>query len=83
MRLQFERGAVFLSYVWGPRRLLGIRPVASPSKSVFVPQSETEFAGFDLDRLQTVRLRFLLDAKGAVAGVERPDDSTLTARRTE
>jgi len=46
VQLEFEKGSVFNIYVWGPRRLLGIRGTPQLSALRFLPVSDRSFAAY-------------------------------------
>jgi CubicO group peptidase (beta-lactamase class C family) len=65
-QLNFERGSVYIRYMWGPGGLLrGIRMMEKPPSHHFLPESETSFVSFSLPGPEISRLRFNLDGKGA------------------
>ncbi len=49
VRVEFEKGAVYNGYVWGPRRLLGIRPFPELATLRFLPSSDREFVAYSLE----------------------------------
>jgi CubicO group peptidase (beta-lactamase class C family) len=49
VRLDFDKASVYNVYVWGPRRLLGIRGMPQMPALRFVPVSDKEFVAFALD----------------------------------
>jgi len=81
VRLEFERGTVYNVYLWGPRRILGMRGAPDLPSVRFLPVSDREFAAFALDGGGTER-RLLFSAEGAqpTLTVMAPGGST-TARR--
>jgi CubicO group peptidase (beta-lactamase class C family) len=46
VQLEFEKGSVFNIYVWGPRRLLGIRGTPQLPALRFLPVSDRSFAAY-------------------------------------
>ncbi len=68
-RLDFERGAVFLQFYWGPFRLAGFRSSAALPGKKFFYQAANAFVFFDVSTASATRLRFSLNEKGAVAGL--------------
>jgi hypothetical protein len=49
VRLDFEQRSVYNVYLWGPRRILGLRGMPGPPPLRYLPTSEVEFAMFSLD----------------------------------
>jgi hypothetical protein len=49
VRLDFEQRSVYNVYLWGPRRILGLRGMPGPPPLRYLPTSEREFAMFSLD----------------------------------
>ena len=49
VRLEFEKASVFNMYVWGPRRLLGIRGMPQLPALRFLPVSDRSFAACSLE----------------------------------
>jgi CubicO group peptidase (beta-lactamase class C family) len=49
VRLEFEKGAVYNAYIWGPRRILGIRGFPELPPLRFLPTSDREFVAFSLE----------------------------------
>jgi CubicO group peptidase (beta-lactamase class C family) len=49
VRLDFEKGTVYNVYVWGPRRLLGIRGMPELPALRYLPVSEREFAAYSFE----------------------------------
>jgi CubicO group peptidase (beta-lactamase class C family) len=66
VRYDFERGSAYTLFIWGEDSLVGIRPQPTPPTVMFLPQSETEFAAYDLGAQRTTRIAFHLDAGGRV-----------------
>ncbi|MEW5984501.1 MAG: serine hydrolase domain-containing protein [Acidobacteriota bacterium] len=81
VRLEFERGAVFNVYVWGPRRILGIRGMPQLPNVRFLPISETAFVAFSLEDGGTERrLTFATEGSAPVLKLTTPGGS-IVARR--
>ncbi len=78
IRLEFERGTVYNVYLWGPRRILGMRGAPDLPATRFLPVSDREFAAFGLDGGGTERrVDVLHRERGADAqadGARRFDD---------
>lgn len=69
-RINFERGSEVRRCRWEQGKLAYILPAQLPLiPTVFVPQSETAFAGFNLGLVRIVKLEFALDDKKAVTGL--------------
>ena len=49
VRLDFEQRSVYNVYVWGPRRILGLRGTPELPALRYLPTSEQEFAAFSLE----------------------------------
>jgi hypothetical protein len=49
VRLDFEKRSVYNVYLWGPRRILGLRGTPELPPLRYLPTSEREFAAFSLD----------------------------------
>jgi CubicO group peptidase (beta-lactamase class C family) len=62
IRLDFEKGSVYNIYLWGPRRILGMRGIPDLPVMNYMPLSETEFASFTLQGGETER-RFRIVGK--------------------
>lgn len=62
--LRFERGSLYLTYIWGPHGLLrGLRiNDEAPSGNRYTPESETSFVSFHLPGPSIARLKFELNA---------------------
>jgi hypothetical protein len=81
VRLEFERAAVYNVYVWGPRRILGIRGMPELPAIRFLPVSQAEFAAFTLEGGGVERrLTFSTEAGATVLTLTAPGGS-ITARR--
>ena len=49
VRLEFEKASVFNIYVWGPRRLLGIRGTPQLPALRYLPVSNRAFVAYSLE----------------------------------
>ncbi len=49
VRLDFEKGSVYNVYVWGPRRILGIRGMPELPALRYLPTADREFVAFSLE----------------------------------
>jgi len=49
VRLDFEQRSVYNVYLWGPRRILGLRGMPGPPPIRYLPISDREFAMFSMD----------------------------------
>jgi CubicO group peptidase (beta-lactamase class C family) len=49
VRLDFEKGSVYDVYLWGPRRILGLRGTPVMPATQYRPTSEREFVAFSLE----------------------------------
>lgn len=79
--LEFERGTVYNVYVWGPRRILGIRGTPDLPSIRFLPVSTGEFAAFTLDGGGTERRLVFSVVDGAPALTLKAPGGTVVARR--
>jgi CubicO group peptidase (beta-lactamase class C family) len=69
-RINFERGSEIRRCRWEQGKLAYILPAALPLiPTVFLPQSETAFAGLNLGLMRVVRLGFAVDDKKSVTGL--------------
>jgi len=64
VRLDFEKGSVFNIYIWGPRRLLGVRATPQLPARRYLPISDREFAAYSLD-LGGTEQRIAFEPRGA------------------
>lgn len=69
VQYEFENGTETIQYIWGPRGLMGIRVPAIPVKSKFLPQTATEFVGYDIGLARLAKVQFKLDENGAVTSL--------------
>ncbi|MBI3449597.1 MAG: beta-lactamase family protein [Acidobacteria bacterium] len=58
VRIRFERGPMFIQYMWDGPELAGIRIVDQLPSAAFFPVSQTEFVSFALDSPASVRVTF-------------------------
>jgi CubicO group peptidase (beta-lactamase class C family) len=80
-RLDFERGSVFVHYVWEEGAIVGVRAGPTMPGSVFVPVSPTEFVSFSLEAPSAVRVSFKLEGDRATGlTVHGPKSSTAASR---
>jgi len=49
VRLDFEKASVYNIYIWGPRRILGIRGMPALPALRYLPQSDSTFAAYSLE----------------------------------
>lgn len=68
VRLEFERGSVYVQYVWFPRGIDGIRVLENAPGISFRPSAATEFVSYNLAAGTMLRVTFKTDA-GAVTGL--------------
>jgi len=69
VRLDFEHGMQFLRYMWDGGVLAGARTLPKPPEAVFLPQSASEFASFNLRDPSPVHIRFDVSVDGSVTGL--------------
>jgi hypothetical protein len=69
-RLDFERGTVFVRYLWSPEgEMMGMLIMDLAPATHYAPESEGGFVSFSLPGPQIQRLKFQMDASGAPAGL--------------
>lgn len=76
VRLEFERGSVYVQYVWFPRGIDGIRVLENAPGILFRPSAATEFVSYNMEAGKLLGVTFKADAD-AVTGL------TLHAGRTD
>jgi len=69
VKFVFEKGSQYVQYTWGEKGLLGIRLPASPVKAKFLPQTDSDFIGYDLGLVRIMKLKFIFDEKGRPSGL--------------
>lgn len=71
VELRGERGSIFFRSIWLDGKNIGVGPIrsAQPVAMVFLPLSETEFAGYDLSMAKNVHISFSLTGEGSVSGM--------------
>lgn len=83
-RLNFARGAKHLRLRWEGEQLAGIRVVGGAGRRLFRPQSNTEFASFELTSRSVPKLVFESSGDGrAIALTLRNGGNELKAGRAE
>lgn len=81
VRLDFEKASVYNVYVWGPKRLLGIRATPQFPGLRFVPVSDNEFVAFSVEGgFRESRLQFE-NKDGETVLVLRAAAGSAVARR--
>jgi len=83
VRVRFEKGPLFLQYLWEGPGLMGIRVLDQLPRAVFVPVSETEFVSFSLDSPVSVRVSFPAppSAKAAALVIQAAGAEVRATRR--
>jgi CubicO group peptidase (beta-lactamase class C family) len=66
---EFERGAAYSRFLWGPEGLVGARHFDAPPATEFRPVSATEFACYSLATDVSTGLTFEVDAAGHPSGL--------------
>ncbi|MEW6207323.1 MAG: serine hydrolase domain-containing protein [Acidobacteriota bacterium] len=61
LRVDFERGSIFLRMFWGPRRLAGFRETPVTPSRIFAPESAAEFVTYDVPTSTALRMNFKLE----------------------
>jgi len=69
VQYNFEKGTETIQCVWGPRGLMGIRVPAAPVRLTLLPQTGTEFIGYDIGTARLIKAQFNLDNNGAVTSL--------------
>ncbi|MGE5199975.1 MAG: serine hydrolase domain-containing protein, partial [Rhodospirillaceae bacterium] len=83
VRLDFEKGSVYNVYLWGPRRILGLRGTPVMPSLQYQPTSASEFSAFSLDGGGVEhRLRFV-ERDGQTRLVLGPADAPVEAVRAK
>ena len=84
IKLSFERGEVFNVFNWGEEGLMGIRTLTAAPAQLFLPQSATTFASYDLASGNGTQIGFELDPSGKVKGLSVVSgEKRIIAERTE
>jgi len=84
IKIEFERGAVFNVFNWGEEGLMGIRALTAAPARLFLPQSATTFASYDLASGNGTQIGFELDPSGKVKGlIITAGEKRITAARIE
>ncbi len=65
----FEMGTETIQFKWGQQGLMGIQVPANPIRIKFLPQTATEFIGYDIGTTLLTKVQFNLDNSGAVTGL--------------
>jgi hypothetical protein len=64
VRLDFDKGADYVKFVWEGRQLVGIRGVPGPPAFNFKPTSALEFVAYKLGSDEHPTVRFEMDSQG-------------------
>jgi CubicO group peptidase (beta-lactamase class C family) len=83
VRLDFEQRSVYNVYLWGPRRILGLRGMPGPPPLRYLPTSEREFALFSLDGGGIERRLRFAERDGETRLIVGPSDAPLEAIRAK
>ncbi|MFO7693695.1 MAG: serine hydrolase domain-containing protein [Vicinamibacterales bacterium] len=81
VRLDFEKRSVFNVYLWGPKRILGLRGTPVLPAFRYVPTGDREFAAFSLDGGGIERRFRFVDRDGQTRLVLGPPDAPVEAMR--
>jgi hypothetical protein len=81
VRLDFEKGSVYNVYLWGPRRILGLRGTPVLPALRYLPVSERAFAAFSLDGGGVERRIRFAERDGQIRLVIGPPDAPVEATR--
>jgi CubicO group peptidase (beta-lactamase class C family) len=83
VRLDFEKGSVYNVYLWGPKRILGLRGTPQSPAFRYLPTSERSFAAFTLDGGGTERRLSFTERGGETRLVLGPADAPVEAVRVK
>ena len=81
LRLEFERGAAYLTFSWAGDLLDDLRPLGHPPEVSLFPISAAEFTPLSADFGQAFRVSFLMGRDGAVSAMEVGGESCLLRAR--
>ena len=81
VRLDFEQRSVYNVYLWGPRRILGLRGMPGPPPLRYLPTSDREFALFSLDGGGIERRLRVVERDGEMRLVAGPPDAPIEATK--
>jgi len=84
VELKGERGSAAFRVMWQGGKIAGLRPTRStePASTPFLPLSDGELAGYDLDMARNIRLAVSFDRNGAVTAFTLPaHGGSVTARK--
>jgi len=83
VRLDFEKRSVYNVYLWGPRRILGLRGTPVLPAFRYLPTGESEFAAFSLDGGGVERRLRFIERNGQTRLVLGPPDAAVEAIRAK
>jgi CubicO group peptidase (beta-lactamase class C family) len=83
VRLDFEKASVFNIYVWGPRRILGIRGMPQLPALRYLPVSDRAFVSYSLEMGGAEQKISFENAGGETTLVLPTPAGPITARRTK
>jgi CubicO group peptidase (beta-lactamase class C family) len=83
LRVDFERGSIFLRMFWGPRRLAGFREVPLLPSKIFAPESAIDFVTYDVPTSTALRMNFKLEGDAIKSLAVRADRGEVIAVRKE
>jgi hypothetical protein len=69
VRLEFERGSVYVQYVWFPRGIDGIRVLENAPGILFRPSAATEFVSYNMAAGSLLRVTFSPASDNAITGL--------------
>jgi CubicO group peptidase (beta-lactamase class C family) len=81
VRLDFEKASVFNIYIWGPRRILGIRGMPELPALRFLPVSDRAFASYSIEMGGAGQTLSFETAGGETVLVLRTPAGPVTAHR--
>jgi CubicO group peptidase (beta-lactamase class C family) len=81
IRLEFEKGSVYNVYLWGPKRILGLRGTPVLPALRYLPTGENEFAAFSLDGGGVERRLRFVSRNGQTRLLLGPADAPIEAVR--
>jgi hypothetical protein len=81
VELKGEKGSMFFELYWQGKKNVGVGPIPPPGEMalMFLPVSETEFAGYRIDSAVNAKIGFKTDKGGSVIGLVIPGNQDFMA----
>ncbi|HSP92347.1 MAG TPA: serine hydrolase domain-containing protein [Vicinamibacterales bacterium] len=83
VRLDFEKRSVYNVYLWGPKRILGLRGTPVVPAFRYLPTGDREFAAFSLDGGGVERRFRFVDRDGQTRLILGPPEAPVEASRSK